>query len=97
MATYGTLTTNTDTVEIKVTGPAHVHCSGTFGAGTITWKFVGRDGNYKDIANGAFTSAEDKTFNWADGTTRTIKGTLAGSTGASLYYEVNGADVREVV
>ena len=81
-----TLSADGDTAEVNVKGPVHVHASGTFGGGTITFKFEGADGTYHDIANGAFTAAADKTFTFNRETK--IKGTLAGATGPSLFYEI---------
>lgn len=87
-----TLTANADTEVYLVEGPTFVHCSGTFGSGTITWQIEGDDGAYHDITNGAFTTASDKTLNFPLGRRQRIKGVLSGSTTPSLYYQVTSYD-----
>lgn len=89
-----TLSANGDTKTFRINGPVYVHMSGTFGSGTITWKINDGDGNYKDMANGAFTAAADKRFNFAGPVV--MKGTLAGATGPSLFYGVSGDNVQEI-
>jgi len=85
-----TLTSDGDTSIYSVRGAVRVHCSGDFGSGTITWKYLGSDGSYHNIAEGAFTAAADKSFNFPDKVTTTVKGTLGSSSNPSLYYEVFG-------
>ena len=91
-----TLSADGDTATYQVKGETRVHCSGTFGSGTITWKYLGSDGSYHALANGAFSSASDKSFNFPDGVITTIKGTLGSSTGPSLFYDVSNHAIREV-
>lgn len=87
-----TLTADADTKVFLVEGPTYVHCSGTFGSGTITWQIEGDDGSYHAIANGAFTAAADKTFNFPYDKRQRMKGVLSGSTTPSLYYQVTSHD-----
>lgn len=82
-----TLISNTDTDVYDVQGSVHIHCSGNFGGGTITWHFKGEDGGWHALANGAFTAAADKRFDFPLDMPTRIKGTLSASTGANLYYE----------
>lgn len=82
-----TLSADGDTVESVVSGLVHVHGSGSFGGGTMTWKYLGKDGSYHDIAEAAYTQAFDKLLEFPDPVS--LKGTLSGSTGPSLYYEIN--------
>lgn len=82
----GTLSADGDTEVCTVSGFVRVHGSGTFGGGTLTFKFLGNDGSYHDIANAAFTAAFDKIIELPRETK--IKATLAGATTPTLYYEI---------
>ncbi len=90
-----TLTTNTNTIVAKVKGKTHVHCSGTFGGGTITWRYLGDDSAYHDLAEGALAVAGDKKFDLPDDIWTQIRGTLAGATAPSLYYDVRARQTRK--
>ena len=82
-----TLSADGDTAECLVKGTVRIHGSGPFGGGTLTFRFLGTDGAYHDIADAAFTAAFDKILELPKQTT--IKGTLSGSTSPTLYYEIH--------
>ena len=76
---------NTDAIE-GMGGVVRVHGSGTFGGGTLTFQFLGSDGSYHDIDGASFTQAFDKVFELPRKST--IRASLSGATGPSLYYEI---------
>lgn len=82
-----TLSANGDTDVYDVMGSVHIHCSGTFGSGTIAWYFKGSDQQWHPLAEGSSTSAIDKRFDFPEDIATRIKGTLSGATAPSLYYE----------
>ena len=81
----GTFTADGDGIEFIVSNRPRLHADGTFGGGTLSWKFKAEDGQWRPLANGSQTTNHDLSI----GTTGVmrIRPTLTGSSGASIYYE----------
>lgn len=95
MSTYGTLTADGDTGEVKVTGPVSILAAGTWGGGTLTVSYLCKDGTYRalntDVAMTSNATGQNS-FKLAEKTPYyTVKATLAGATSPSLYWEFLGA------
>ena len=84
-AASGTLTANGDTGTVILTRP-HVHVSGDFGSGTITFYFKDGNGGWRAIEGAAFTSADDVVLEFERPTS--IKGTLGSSTSPALIWSI---------
>lgn len=84
-ADTGTLTADGDTRKVAVTYP-HIHLSGDFGGGTITFYMSDDLGNYHAISGAVFTSATDVTLDMARAVS--IYGTLSGSSSPSLVWVI---------
>jgi len=86
-AEQGTLTADGNTTATQPITRPHVHVSGDFGGGTITFYFQDNAGSYHAIDGAAFTSASDVTLDLNRPTV--IRGTLTGSTSPGLIWIVN--------
>lgn len=86
-AEQGTLSADGSTVETQPIVRPHVHVSGDFGGGTMTFYFKDYSGTFRAIAGAAFTSADDVTLEFQRAVV--IKGTLSGSTTPALVWVVN--------
>ena len=86
-AEMGTLSADGDTAVVQAIVRPHVHVSGTFGSGTITFYFKDSNGGWRAISGAAFTTANDVTLDFERPVA--IKGTLSGATAPSLVWVIN--------
>lgn len=62
-----------------------VHCSGTFGGGTLQLQFRANNSTWKDLSNAAFTGNADKVITLPGNTE--IRAVLSGATSPSIFYQ----------
>ena len=82
----GTLTADGDTGAVILTRP-HIHVSGDFGGGTITFYFKDGNGGWRAIEGAAFASADDVVLEFERPTS--VKGTLGSSTSPALIWSID--------
>jgi len=90
---YGTITGNTSTTEVTLSGWATMTAHYDAGTGTMTWQFKGVDGVWRDIYGGddnltlqAYTATH--MVNAFFGTDTKIRGTVTGSAGLTLDWQI---------
>ena len=91
---FGTLSADGDTDVFLVKGEFSAYADGNDGGGTLTWKYLGGDGNYHDLPGAAPTAASLLKFNFPCDCWTKVKGTLSGATGPTLYHEVFANDIK---
>lgn len=98
-AAYGTITGNTSTEEVVVTGYVTVAAHFDAGTGTITWEFKGPDGVWRSILGGSdnitaqeYTASNMVNFYFGDDVL--VRGTVSFSSGLTLDYQIlsNGSN-----
>jgi len=90
---FGSLSANGTIGPIECVGDVHVHMSGSFGSGTITWYMHNAGVDYA-LKDGAFTAADDKLWSFPPNARTLIKGVLAGSTTPTFKYAVRSNKLR---
>ena len=81
----GVFTVDGDGDIATVKDLARLHVDGTWGGGSIQWKYLALDLTFRPLAEGLKTADHDLSLPIKG--SMQVRPTLTGSSGASLYYE----------
>jgi len=99
---YGTLTTNTETIEVTANSNEglHVQADGTWGGGTLAVEEKKQDGTWKPVrdsnaSDAAIEKTSDFDIHLKMKSGDTIRLALSGATGADIDWQITGGETNQ--